>query len=68
MFLDRDGLTRSFELMELYADRPMDFADASLIVAAERLGTRRIFTIDRRHFESYRVQRGYRHYSLEILP
>jgi predicted nucleic acid-binding protein len=33
--------------MELYSDHPMDFADASLVTAAEALGTRRVFTIDR---------------------
>jgi predicted nucleic acid-binding protein len=33
-------------LMEQYKDRPVDLADASLIVAAERLGARRIFTLD----------------------
>jgi predicted nucleic acid-binding protein len=32
-------LQRAFELMEQYADHPMDFADASLIVAAEALRT-----------------------------
>jgi len=33
-------------LMELYCDRPMDLADASLVAAAEARGDRRIFTID----------------------
>jgi uncharacterized protein len=31
-------------LMEKYADPPMDFADASLVVLAERLKLRRVFT------------------------
>jgi predicted nucleic acid-binding protein len=65
---DPASLMRAFELMEQYADRPMDLADASLIVAAEALGTRRIFTIDRDDFETYRVRRGHRHLSLEVLP
>src|SRR5947209_3119488 len=42
-FLDRQWLTRALELMELYADHPMDFADASLVTAAEAFGTRRVF-------------------------
>jgi predicted nucleic acid-binding protein len=67
-FLDRAGLSRAFELMEVYADRPMDFADASLIVAAERLDIRTVFTIDRDDFETYRVRRGHRHYPLAIVP
>ena len=67
-FLDRSTLTRAFELMELYADHPMDLADASLVVAAESLGTRRVFTVDRKDFETYRVRRGHRNYPMEIVP
>lgn len=67
-FLDREGLSRAFELMEVYADRPMDFADASLVTAAERLDIRTVFTIDRDDFETYRVRRGHRHYALATLP
>ena len=66
-FFDLGSLTRAFELMELYADRPMDLADASLVVAAEALKTRKIFTIDRNDFATYRVRRGHRHYPLEVL-
>jgi len=66
-FLDRAWLTRAFELMELYSDHPMDLADASLIAAAEALSTRRIFTIDRKDFETYRVLRGHRYYPMEIV-
>jgi predicted nucleic acid-binding protein len=39
-FFEHDSLSRAFELMESYADRPMDLADASLVVAAEALETR----------------------------
>ena len=67
-FFDRQALTRAFELMELYADHPMDLADASLVTAAEGLSTRRVFTIDRNDFETYRVRRGHRHQSIQILP
>ena len=66
-FLDRAWLTRAFELMELYADHPMDLADASLVAAAEALGTRKVFTIDRNDFETYRVRRGHRHHPMEIV-
>jgi predicted nucleic acid-binding protein len=66
-FFDRSALTRSFELMELYADHPMDLADASLVTAAEVLGTRRVFTIDRDDFETYRVRRGHRHQPIQIV-
>lgn len=57
-FLDRPWLTRAFELMEVYADDPMDWGDASLLAAAEALGMRRVFTIDRKDFETHRVRRG----------
>jgi len=67
-FLDRPTLFRAFELMDLYADHPMDLADASLVAAAESLGTRKIFTIDRKDFATYRVRRGHRHYPMEIVP
>jgi len=66
-FFDQATLTRAFELMELYSDHPMDLADASLIVAAESLGTRKVFTIDRNDFETYRVRRGHRAYPVEIV-
>jgi predicted nucleic acid-binding protein len=35
------------ELMNQYADMPLDMADASLIYAAEKMGESRLFTIDR---------------------
>ena len=66
-FFDRAWLTRAFELIELHADHPMDLADASLVAAAEALGTRRVFTINRKDFETYRVRRGHRHYPVEIV-
>jgi hypothetical protein len=67
-FFDRSALTRAFELMEMYADHPMDLADASLVASAELLGTRKVFTVDRRDFETYKVRRGHRNYSIDIVP
>ncbi len=66
-FLDDRSLARAFELMEQYADHPMDLADASLIAAAEALHTRRIFTVDRRDFSTYRIRRGHRPHPVEIV-
>jgi predicted nucleic acid-binding protein len=65
--LDAPLLARAFELMDRYADHPMDLADASLIVAAESLKTQRIFTLDRRDFRAYRVRRGHRELAVEVL-
>jgi hypothetical protein len=42
------------QLMEKYADLPMDLADASLIVLAEYLGHGRILSTDQRDFHTYR--------------
>lgn len=44
----------------------MDFADATLVVAAEALKIRRIFTLDFADFGVYRVRRGHRLYALEL--
>ena len=52
--------------MEKYADKPMDFADASLVIAAQVLETQRIFTVDRKDFSAYRITSGhaYQHFDL----
>ena len=66
-FMDESSLSRAFELMEKYADLPMDLADASLVTAAEVLGTRRIFTLDFRDFSVYRIRKGRRLESLDVI-
>ena len=53
--LDDEDVPRLRELMAKYRDLPMDLADAALVHVAERDGYRRIFTLDRRDFEVYRV-------------
>ena len=45
------------ELMRRYRGQPMDLADAALVHVANRQGLRKIFTLDRRHFEVYRLDR-----------
>jgi uncharacterized protein len=66
-FMGQTDLQRACALMEQYADHPMDLADASLIVAAEACRTRKIFTIDRSDFATYRIRRGHRYYNVEIV-
>jgi predicted nucleic acid-binding protein len=66
-FLDRLSLTRAFELMEQYADHPMDLADASVIAAAEALQTRKVFTLDKADFTAYRIRRGHRHQPVDVI-
>ena len=55
---------RMRKLMRVYADTPMDLADASLLAASETLNLRRVFTVDR-HFYIYRQQQGY---AFEVVP
>ncbi len=45
---------RMVQLIRQYETLPMDYADASLVVLAERLGHGRILTTDRRDFHVYR--------------
>ncbi len=42
-------------LMIKYRDRPMDFADATLVRLAERETLATVFTIDHDDFETYRI-------------
>jgi predicted nucleic acid-binding protein len=53
--LGTDDVARLRQLMRDYRDQPMDLADAALVRVAERDGISRIFTLDRRHFEVYRL-------------
>ncbi len=50
----RGDLERIQLLMEQYTDLPMDFADASLVVLAERHRIFKVFTTDRRGFSVFR--------------
>lgn len=61
----RASLRRCRELVRQYADLPMDYADATLVVLAEELDTHLVFTTDRRDFSVYRI-RGRRRF--QILP
>lgn len=45
-------------LMKRYADTPMDFADATLVLLAEELSLTDILTLDRRGFATYRTPGG----------
>ena len=52
-------------LMSRYWDRPMDFADATLVHLARREGLSTIFTVDHADFETYRIE-GRRRF--RVLP
>lgn len=52
-----DGDKTALEiLMKKYHDRPMDFADATLVHLARRESLMSIFTIDHNDFETYRIE------------
>jgi predicted nucleic acid-binding protein len=50
-------LAEAAALMAKYADTPMDFADATLVLLAEALGVRDVLTLDRRGFSTYRTRK-----------
>lgn len=52
--LNQKHLPRIKTLMKKYETLPMDFADASLVIAAEELGDGRILSTDLRDFHTYR--------------
>jgi predicted nucleic acid-binding protein len=52
--LERAGHEHATRLMRRYADVPMDYADATLVVVAEALKLGDVLTTDRRGFRAYR--------------
>ena len=49
---------QSVALMERYRDSRMDYADATLILLAERISVFKILTLDRREFSFFRTSNG----------
>lgn len=56
--LDATDLSRAREVINGYRDQAIGLADASLVVLADRLGTDRLLTLDRRHFSVVRTLAG----------
>lgn len=52
--IQENDYSRLLALMEQYCDRPMDLADATLVLAAEKTGYRQILTLDS-DFLFYRI-------------
>ena len=59
------SLQRASLLMEKYRNVPMDFADATLVALGEELETDWVFTLDRRGFSTYRMNRNR---AFQIIP
>ena len=53
--IQESDFSRLLGLMEQYRDRPMDLADATLVLVAEKTGYRQILTLDT-DFLFYRIQ------------
>ena len=63
--IDDTDLPELDAMMKKYHDRPMDFADATLVQLARRESLTTVFTIDHDDFETYRIE-GRRRF--RILP
>jgi len=65
--IENNDMKRIKELMEKYQDVPMDFADACLVYAAERLKLDEIVTIDK-DFLIYRIGKRKKFKVIELKP
>ena len=52
--IKQSNIKRIIDLTKKYSDRPVDFADATLVIAAEERGIRQIISIDS-DFDIYRL-------------
>lgn len=60
-----DQLESAARLMRKYADVPMDFADATLVLLAQELVVADILTLDRRGFSTFRFG-GHKRFQLVL--
>jgi predicted nucleic acid-binding protein len=63
--IENSELPEVHGLMSRYWDRPMDFADATLVYLAKRESLTTILTVDHADFETYRIE-GRRRF--RVLP
>ena len=63
--LEHSELPQIEALMTRYSDRPMDFADATLVYLAKREALQAVFTTDHADFNTYRIDGRLR---FRILP
>lgn len=63
--IDDRELPEIHALMSRYWDRPMDFADATLVYLANREGLSTVLTVDQADFHTYRIK-GKRQF--RVLP
>jgi hypothetical protein len=60
-----ESLKKTKNLMEKYADLPMDFADATIVCLATETGMQNIVTFDKKDFAIYKLQKKK---SFTIMP
>ena len=53
--IENRELSQINNLMNRYKDRPMDFADATMVHLAERESIQVVFTVDQNDFATYRI-------------
>jgi hypothetical protein len=63
--IGQEDLVRAAGVIERYRDQDIGAADASIVVLAERYASRRLLTLDRRHFSVLRPLQGGR---FTLLP
>lgn len=54
--IEQSELPAIHALMLRYSDRPMDFADATLVYLAKREKLTTMFTVDHADFDTYRIE------------
>jgi len=60
-----DDIAKATRIVERYRDQQIGVTDASLVVLAARYRTRRIVTLDRRHFT---ILKAPRNHPFDLLP
>lgn len=63
--LDVDDYRRVRELCDQYGDADLGFVDAAVVAVVERLGEKKLATLDQRHFRAVRPRHAE---SLRLLP
>jgi predicted nucleic acid-binding protein len=60
-----DDLVRALAISRRFHDQNLGLTDAAVMALTERLETRKVLTLDRRHFAPFRDRRGR---ALDLLP
>ena len=63
--IERGGHEQAVRLMRRYGTLPMDYTDATLVIAADAVHVNTVFTLDRKAFQMYRRGDGT---SFTLLP